>query len=473
MNKTLSARDKGDIYWRKFKYYMQAIRDKKLSGSSKQNNIYMLKRISAARDTAPMESYVPEDMINGNEFKLRPPTATGTQALEDSITKVIINLRFFEGLLQQASADLNKSLGPILEKQLRELCQVLKKTLSIYFHSFGLDFENGQSIDTQKCNAAKMQLPKALEHYENTVKNFRLNTALRIVEDLKKKIPACTDKPDLSIFEEMIRLNPGPYLTHQKVIDSAMKQLYSLTEKSLQYHRQSDAIRRLIENADPAQIPVDFMTFPEILAEYENYLQEHLTSLEWVKKGCEDCVSYLLTGKNCSPLIANYIAAHWNIDIETISTDMPVRALPGFLFSEEGASDERACDLLKEEEVSEAIHSLTSFMDTHPELFRHQTIYSLLFESQDIPRICHTAKAVRNTLAKKIDKDDPVIPDELILADTIERITSMILEYRRDSENRTFKDLIQNYHKDILEMDYLFQERNSRACFDLYLSQKP
>lgn len=473
----LSAREKGDIYWRKLKYFLQAVKDKHVTGVSERKGRYMARQLVARKKEASAD--MPAEYIDGNEFRMRPPTSTGEQAYEDSIWKAIRNLNYFRSVLSQVNASDYSEADIIVLKQLNELQKVIGETLEACFTANGIDYRTGEAVSASQIKIAASMLPEKKKEYEEAVKQFKLKVAKAVASAVAgntKEDPAeGSELTNISDMKALIEANPEKYQENKAVIDRAMEELESIRKKSVKAKAGLVSLKEYAEKQGPDTKAVSFMDYAEAVQLYEDSLDESLASMEWGARACETCIRSLLTGETPDPFMANYMYSHWSVDMKTFPADSSAFSLPGYKRLEPDKEDAGLYQYETVAEIRQGIEELARYKEAHPGQFRFQMISDLLFDIDDLPEIVGRSKAISYTLADWArngcpetvsDTDKKDLKEMWVHVETIERVAEMVLEYHRDSERRTLKDLTDNYLYDTQDMDYRLQEKKVRICLD-------
>lgn len=473
----LSAREKGDIYWRKLKYFLQAVKDKHVTGVSERKGRYMARQLVARKKDAAPDTV--EEYIDGNEFRMRPPTSTGEQAYEDSIWKAIRNLNYFRSVLSQVNESDYSEADIIVLKQLNELQKVIGETVEACFTANGIDYRTGEAVSASQIKIASAMFSDRKEKYEESVKQFKLKVAKAVASaaagNTKDDPAEGSEFTDLSDMKALIEANPEKYQENKAVINNALNELESIRKKLGKARAGLAALKEYAEQQGPDAKAVSFMDYSEVVQIYEDDLDESLTSMEWGERGCETCIRSLLTGDVPDPLMSNYMHSHWSADTETFSADSSAVSLPGYQKLEYEKDDAGLYHYGTIAEIRQGIGELARYRDEHPRQFRFQMISDLLFGLEDLPEIAGRSRAISYILADWAkngcpetisDADKKELKEMWVQAETTERVAEMVLEYHRDSERRTLKDLTDNYLYDSLDMDYRLQEKKVRTCLD-------
>ena len=473
----LSARQKGDIYWKKLKYFLQAVKDKNVAGVEERKGRYMARQLAARKKDSSVDEVL--DYIDGNELKMRPPTSTGEQAYEDNIWKVICNLNYFRSVLSQVNVSDCDESDLIVLKQLNELQKVIGETVETGFKAYGIDYRTGADVSASEMKTAAALLPDKKTNYEEAVKQFKSRVAMAIAasSDVSAKgdTPEAAERTDISDMESLIDENPEKYRENKAIVDSAMAELKTIRGKIGKAKAGLTSLKEYAAKQGTGTKVAGFMDYSEVVSVYEDSLDETLASLDWSARGCEICIRSLLTGDKPDPFMSNYMHSHWSVDTETFSADSSAFSLPGYKRLSYEKENPGLYQYGTVAEVRQGIGELAGYREGHPGQFRFQMISDMMFGLDDLPEILGKARAISYTLAdwakngcpeKISDSDKKELKEMWVQAETTERVAEMVLEYHRDSERRTIKNLTDNYLFDTRDMDYRLQEKKVRTCLD-------
>ena len=173
---TLTAREKGDIYWRKLKYYLAAVKEKEKKQASERTGRSIAQDILSLDGEAVMSELKQGRLwINGNEFKKRPPTATGEEAYKNSILLVHMSLKYFKEVLKKAKKTPGDEIEQAVMKHVEKTLPVIELAVTTWFASNGIDIKTGEEVRPQKKAEAEKKLEDILKAYEDERKSFRRN----------------------------------------------------------------------------------------------------------------------------------------------------------------------------------------------------------------------------------------------------------------------------------------------------------
>lgn len=473
----LSARQKGDIYWKKLKAFLQAVKDKDVSDDGERKARYLAQKIIARKKSEYTEEV--GEYIDGNEFKLRPPTSTGEQAYEDNIWKVICNLNYFRSMINKGAANASDGADAIVLKRLNSLTKVIGETVEKAFLAYGINYQTGAPVSDEEALKAREGLRTQILKYETAVKQFKSKVALSVADSMKDKLPHESVQADTGAINDLIKENPDNYYAYKGTVDTAVKELETIMKKRSRAEADLAALKEYAAEQGPDSKPVSFMDYPEFIRIYEDCMEEYFASMEWAREGCEACIRLLLTGSAPDPFMSGYIHSHWKTDVETSSADSFVSVLPGYKRLEYDKEDPALYRYETIDEVRQGIEVIGRYVDEHPEQFRFQLISDVLFDIDELPEIAGRSRALRNTLAGWAEKGYPgtlsesekeELQEMWVRAETTERVAELVLEYHKNSERRSMKDLIASYLYDTQDMDYRLQEKMVRTCLDNWLS---
>ncbi|MBR4514256.1 MAG: hypothetical protein IKO61_05165 [Lachnospiraceae bacterium] len=495
---TLTAREKGDIYWRKLKYYLAAVKEKEKKQASERTGRSIAQDILSLDGEAVMSELKQGRLwINGNEFKKRPPTATGEEAYKNSILLVHMSLKYFKEVLKKAKKTPGDEIEQAVMKHVEKTLPVIELAVTTWFASNGIDIKTGEEVRPQKKAEAEKKLEDILKAYEDEIKSFRRNVAKTTVKRLMTEDEMRLDEEDAedefgdieasyvdveeeyqSLFEE----HRERFILNKNKIGRALMELSVLKGKIKHLNELMGRLGALVEEKGPYEQANSVMTYRIALWEYQDFVEEQLAAAVWVKDACEGLIRGVLLGENVDPLIANYIRAHWGADVSTLPLNVKIKELPGFV-SLDSMSD---ADVAKYsfaglDEIRTMVSQLEEYKNTHERQFSCQTITGMLFDKEELVDVAGKARALRNRLAHGIAGDEFAsltreerleLTEKWVVVDTIARVAYMVIEYSRESEKKTLDDLVKSYAEDSCEMSYLLQERRCRQCVESYLRGK-
>ena len=476
----LSAREKGDIYWRKLKYYLQSVREKG-DQSQESRSLQMFAAEILSEDTTELSRRVREGSlaINGNEFKRRPPTATGEDVYKQNILLVKVSAAYFRELADVAKGTEVPKEDRVLVACLEKLIPVMEQALSVWFSAHGVCAKTGEKLSAKDMEAASGRLAEEIKKYETEVGNFKGKVAKSVVKELlESSQEADTDPEGDHPFDALVAAHEDVYQKHRELIERATKEYKLLSAKRRSYRMIFPRLVRLVREKGGYTYANKIMIYKDAALYYRDYIEEQFVASLWAEKGCVSLIRSLLTGEPVDPMVANYIYAHWKTEVPTLPLYEKVKDLPGFKsFSEDLNIDTEKMEFPDLSAIREGIATLEEFKDTHEELFRGQTITSILFDADELPRIGGMAKQLRSRIAHgskegefdgltKREKID--LGEAWILADSMARTAYILIEYRIRSEKRTLADLVATFRDEFYEMGYYAQERACRASLEAY-----
>ena len=471
---SLSAREKGDIYWRKLKYSLRAARQKDRDVDENRSGSNLCMEL-LARFENEGKGVVPSERITGHEFRRRPPTATGDRSYKDRIFLVMQTLELFRYM---AANDSDGSLSEHLKKTI----SVVEKTLDTWFLANGVDRSSGQRVSSEEAQEAKDKLDRAINLYEDTVRNARRDIARMEVLKLMEEIPEAEEAQSVGIdeFKELISENKKLYMSDKAVIDRACKELLALRKKMAELTKELPGLVKLIAQKGEYSRANRFLTLKDVYEEYMEYVGEQLAAAVWAEDGCASLIRGLLTDRKADPMVANYIKEHWGVTVPSYDMEERVREIEGYTALEGVESDCALLDIESVEDMLKAAEMITEYRMSHLRQFQFQSISAMLFDNEELPVIGSKARSLRNKIAEALKSgaldELPVegkrlIKDAFVTVEATARVCYMVIEYNMTAKNRTIAELVESFETDVAEMDYTLQERCCRDFVDAYMAE--
>ena len=192
--KKLTARQIGDIYWKKRKKALKSAagivrRDPEARGVRavlKEETLdpvraeRILKRYSKEKEKKQEQ----ELYLTGREFRKRPPTTSGDQAFEDAVLSVLCARDSCRRRLQNAGKEPDTEIKGIWIKSTEALLSLVENTLRLWFAASGIDWETAEPVTAEQKREAREALPEALKLYEEKVSAFGRDLGIRIAKKL-------------------------------------------------------------------------------------------------------------------------------------------------------------------------------------------------------------------------------------------------------------------------------------------------
>ncbi len=329
---SLSAREKGDIYWQKLKNNLRAVRQKEADVDETRTGraaaLEILERFDERKDK--LVEYT--ERITGNEFKRRPPTATGELCYKESILHVMLSLEIFKKIVgDEKKKEADDSEGSLSE-HLEKIIPVIEKTLEVWFLANGIDKNSGDKISAEIQKSASSKLDKAIATYEDTIDNARRDVARMIVGRIKEDLSGQEESksPGIDEFEALIAENRERYLASKIVIDKACTELRVLRAKVFELTKDISTLISYIEEKGEYNHVNRFMTYSDVLAEYMDYIADQLSAAVWAEACCADMLRGLLTDVKADPMIHNYIKKHWGVSVPTYEMNERISDIPEY-----------------------------------------------------------------------------------------------------------------------------------------------
>ena len=480
----LTAREKGDIYWRKLKYYLRDARAKEKENESRWAGRNLARELFKADGEKTLARIrAGELFLRGSEFKKRPPTATGDEAYRDGILLVIKSEEYFREILAEYQG---KSMDPVDEfmiKQLGKLLVVTKNVLRTWFLSNGVDPDTGENAKSARVQKALESLDEEISLYESTVAGFRKGVARRVMRKLLQELPEQAQEKEERKEDELdmlIRDNPEGYRLHKMKISRALRELRALQEKEAELKKEIPVLEELVQKKGPFTRISSIMTLGDALWEYKDYIDYQFVTAVWAKYGCERMIRGLLTGEMSDPMAANYVKAKWDVDIPTYPLLVRISSLPGYQPVEGEACDEEI-PLNDLSDMREAFQRLEEYKDTHFGQFQYQTISTILFGVQGLASCSALAKKLRDRVSSAVEsgefsqntlEEKRELANFWLTAETMYRVAGMVLDYHNRCADRNMSDMVKIFPKDSYDMNYAVQEGICKRNLDAFMMKR-
>ena len=482
MGEGLDARQKGDIYWKKLKRYLEA-RSSLDDSSDEKDTARMLAKdvFECAKKLDASEEAESGRLVTGDEFKVMPPTATGAELYGNGILLVIANLRRIVRQLKAHEYD------AVFLKHLATLGEIMQKALKSYYNSSGIDEKTGTVIASSKREEAQAGHAEIIKEYESEVKNFRNNVSNEVVKGLIKEYKidnaskANAEMINDGQLDKLVGSNPEAYEVNKANIEMLRKEYDTLLAKEKQLESTLPLIREAAKDKMNSLTGAEWISPVEAYGEYRDYLAERLRALAYARRCCLAYVRCILTDETVDPLIANYIKKRWGAEVKTLPQDQPVVTFERFVrikLLEQDNTEYRFDDVAA---VKKAAAELKEYRNTHPEQFEDQTFSSLFFDIEELSKMERKARALRNHLASAAsgrillevsDKEREELVDIWIEADAFSRVTSMVIDYAEESESKTIKALLPTFARDVYEMSFYRQKEISAQCLEKVIERR-
>ncbi len=482
---TLSAREKGDIYWRKLKYYLRAVKEKDIETENRRSGSFMAGE-TFSLDTSELKKEIEQGTrhITGNEFRHRPPTATGELAYKQSIQLVKLSSEYFKERLAKADKQDEDDSNKVLRDNLEKLIPLMDGAVDTWFSANGINSRTGEKESPEIISEAKNKLDEEIQKYENGVKNFRVNIAKKIAAELLSGGPESRDKseePENS-FSEIISENIEKYEKNRDSIDKAVRDHMACRKVISAIEGEIDRLKVIVEQKGKYEKVNLIMTYRDVFREYRDMAQEKLKLSVWAQYGCEGLIRGLLLDEPADPKVAKYIESHYSVKVPVYSQYQRISELPGYVsHSDKLDADIEEYGISDMEEMEKALSRLRTYKKEHPDQFSCQTIHSMLFGTNELPEIATLAKQLRNYIAGSMkagefsgmsESEKHDLFEKWVFSDTMARVSYMVIEYGRKSEKKTISDLLLTFENDRREMEFAYQEKMCRESIEECLMRR-
>ena len=468
----MDARKKGDIYWRKLKRYLAAQKYKEEDFGTGDSRFILAKEVHSLSASLDRDEVLKDKrMLTGEEFKVMPPTSTGEELYKRNLVFAIKKYEYFSELLE------NTDRSDLIFKPLNNLVKSLKNAINTFYEAAGVDQNDGSKLNKIDLADAEEKHKKATEEFDRTVKVFKRNLALIMIENLVK---GAKIEPDASEeYDDGFNAIYEKYGCESEEEKSRAERIRAefntLKRKEISLVDTLPKIKKAVRKTAASDSGNLFLTYNEAFEEYCAYLAEELRALSFAQRSCHECVKCILSGEVADPLIANYLWNHFGEKVSSIPLETPIYSIPGYVRVSllDGGDDEY--EFRDTEAMLRASEKLMEYRKTHQDKFEFQTITALLFGNEELTGLERMARSLRNAVREAMGEDFPAAlsqPENYQLkqiwvsADAFSKISSAILLYAQSNEIRTIRNVLGTYETDVYYLSYSRQEKISLSAVE-------
>ena len=178
---SLTARQIGDIYWKKKKRMLDSAagRIRRGDAAGGERSVLTEDSMVISRAERILKRYKesggsdPGLLIpDGNEFRDRPPTICGEDTFEDEILLVMRARDQYQGMLKKPREKKDPEAEKLFEYGLEEVTALMEESVKLWFEASGLDPDSAEKLDPGIREKAAKQLPSVISSFENTLCSF-------------------------------------------------------------------------------------------------------------------------------------------------------------------------------------------------------------------------------------------------------------------------------------------------------------
>ena len=464
----MSARQKGDIYWKKRKRYLAAAAARNGLKEGYLNHdmaVDVLDRYEALK--AVKERII----ITGNEFSERPPTAVVRRAFADSVAALMHERDRYKHILETMDEDEIRSEDKIMADRMEENLGLIEHVIDDFFMASGTTQEGEKISDKDVRKKGNAAFKKSSEEFSDRISKSYREIGVRYIEEIREKngLKELMDAPDPGagpVFTLITDKYADAAAKNKDVIERLKQANTAARHKSAQLMAGVEAIRGKVsqEYFDAGSDAMRRFLLERTFDEYSSRIDEQLSELLKIQEASVFCAAWVLASLPMDPILKPYIDAGWGCEPDYIDGSMRLNELPGFIFLKEYERRDSLGELKKLEDIKRVGEKLKAYLYTHPWQFDGQCLMSICRGTEDLPAIVADAKHVRDTvdmLTEQTDFADKLGLEERIelyniwvMSDLISRVGYMLTEFLTAHENATVSESEEDLKKLLPEMSY-------------------
>ena len=422
----MTQREKGDLYWKKRTYYLEAADAR---GGLKEGylNRDMAEEVLSAYEEMKKNTvlFAPK----GKEFRPCPPSAAGRQSYADSVARLMCVRDRLIGIMEGtiSDGDMNPVVREIFADATEKTLSLMRQVIDDFFLACGL-YENGQPVEDKEVKKnARISFEKSSALFESKIEKAVANYGSTIMNNLRKEagIEARikTRESEELCERGQIQLSEAAELTAAK--EALEKYLFDKYFRS-----DTDPMRRRIATG-----------------------------------------AFFRYRHSIDRLIYEKVKEYIDLKSVTCEQNIEMRNLKGFTVPQEVPYEEG--EPKSPEEIIELGDLLLEQKRSLPGLIDAQNISSIALYSGELGLLYARARVLnraidRFTLSKEsngIGRDKWLaLFEHWVMAETICRVSAPIMEFLKDNENATVGEAQAELLKIRNDISYIFAEPESRMA---------
>ncbi|MBR3307951.1 MAG: hypothetical protein IKI75_11960 [Lachnospiraceae bacterium] len=484
MAEEMTLREKGDLYWKKQKYYLAscAVREGYKDNYVNQDMAAeVLSRYEALKEKGEMP------LLTGKEFREKPPTPVGKQAFADSVAAVMYARDRIEDIIAGRS-EASAALASFTEG-MSEYLDEMKQAVADYLAASGVD-EKGELHNDLKLRAsARDSWVNSCIRYEAEAERINRSLGEGIMKDLKEKagIEERMEAGDIGESPELAEFLAGfgeIDTEKQKIIKSiytvSMRSRKEMAERS----KSLEMLRELVINEyfDPATDPVRKYLMSLAFSEYSSRVARNVSDLLYVEEACLACAKWVLAGEKTDGILAEKMWPEWGVTPDTLDEGMTFSEIPGFVhLQDENEEEEEERSLTTVEEFRSAGEELRAFLYTKPWLFDAQTLKGIATGTEGLMKTLALAKKLRYAIDRAFAEgrmeglgveEQEGLFRIFVMADAMCRVGYRVAEFSADHERATVGDTLNDLREELEFMHYSDVEKDSREAIKAAMAER-
>ncbi len=479
----LSAREKGDLFWRKFRHYAASAESK----GGKRGSIFNVDTAADVLRYYEQEKVEEIPKLGGNEFADRPPTAAGKNALAHSVARMMRVSEQLKNLMEDDRPVSSEEPDEMVIAGIKELSELIDSLIGDFFSACGTDIWGEPVKDRMVKKQAEEDFFLKRSAYERLVKSENLQLGRRLLESVLKDsgfAPEQKDAESDTVFESLLE-NGTMIATLRKLEVERLRERSgaALREASeLEYGRS--ALKAYVKKKLKEDIPeARKRLLNKISADYSAEAGESIRELLYLRETALYQLKWLLFRKPVDGIMAERIEGlgtdRFLIDEHPWQLEgrMRLSDIPGFVAPKEAAY----VQVNSTKEVLALGKELKQYLTEHPWQFDAQCLLSLATETEGFGDILAKAYGVlkamdRITLDENYGKRPEQEREELfeiwVMCELMNRVGYTALEFIDNWQFNTVEEATPALRRILPEISYSLQERGVRELLQGLLKER-
>jgi hypothetical protein len=422
----MTQREKGDLYWKKRTYYLEAA---DAGGGLKEGylNRDMAEEVLSAYDEMKKDNVV--FAPGGKEFRPCSPSAAGRQSYADSVARLMCVRDRLIGIVEGkiSDVDMNPVVREIFADATEKTLSLMRKVIDDFFLACGL-YENGQPVEDKEAKKnARISFEKSSVLFESKIEKAVANYGSTIMNNLRKEAG----------IEARIKNRESEELLERGEIQLSEASEFTAAKEALEKYLFD---KYFIADADPMRRRIATGAF---------FRYRH----------------------SIDRLIYEKVKEYIDLKSLTYEQNIEMRNLKGFTVPQEIPYEGGDPDSL--DDIIELGNLILNQKRSLPGLIDAQNLSSIALYSGELGLMYGRARALnraidRFTLTEEssgIERDTwLVLFEHWVMAETICRVSVPIMEFLQDNENTTVGEAETELQKIRNEISYIFSEPESRMA---------
>ncbi|MCR4797954.1 MAG: hypothetical protein K5853_05830 [Lachnospiraceae bacterium] len=477
MDKTLSSREKGDIYWRKRIMYIASAASKSGRKAGYLNRDTAEDTLDIYRGTKPaLVSPYP----GGKEFYVCPPTAAGQKYFAESVASLMHVRDYIKEILSSEGLLIHEVVRTLFYDSMHLTLNVTEAVINDFFAISGLDPEGKELLNKPDRKTAVSAFKKSCEEYEKTVSRIFSVSSEKMIQMLCAEAgldsSSPTDAPltDES-FEGLLESDPASVMLYGDEMNKLRRIMgAALQETADRKHLREELKQMFFEKYYNDEVdPVLRRLVTDAFLEYRHQVDNRLIRLLYTRQACYYYAYYLITDEPVDAVIHKRIREDLDVDVdvdvEVLDEGMLLNELPGFALIEEDASFDEIPSSY--EDIIASGNVLRQYLLAHPGQFDAQCLLSVAVGNEELGGVLHRAFLLAKGVdiftaggkAEDMDKSRWILLfDTWVVSYTICRVIVSMTEFLNENKTVTVGVATKKLLTLLPDISYTAVEKHSR-----------